>query len=82
MYILYIMGNVPYMLYKVCCLQILKPYFDCVICNASVAQWESFRQKLSLFLLSGRPLVQILVDTNIFGHFLAKSQKPSAAFFK
>ena len=28
------------------CISFLKPYFDCVICNASVAQWESFRQKL------------------------------------
>ena len=29
------MGNLPYSLYKVCCLQILKQYFDCVLCNAS-----------------------------------------------
>ena len=36
-------------LYKVCCLQMLKQYFDCTLCNASVAQWESFRQKKSHF---------------------------------
>jgi hypothetical protein len=34
---------------------------------------KALDKKFSLFLLSGRPLVRILAETNIFGHFLAKN---------
>ena len=34
---------------------------------------KALDKKFSLFLLYGRPLVRILAETNIFGHFLAKN---------
>ena len=71
------MGNVPYSLYKVCCLQILKQCFGCVICNASVAQWESFRQKKIHIFAFWKALGS---NPGWDQHFLSFFGKKSAAF--